>query len=92
MTLLDDFYLNKEIYVLNCIVRDDINMERLRNRNRPKDRFVKYFDDELLNSLSIKRKNIDFVLSILKPRRVFTVNTEDKLTATSLILRNIVGL
>ena len=92
LTLLDDFYLNKDIYVLNCIVRDDVNVERLRNRNRPKDRFVKYFDDELLNSLSIKRKNIDFVLSILKPRRVFNVNTEDKLAATSLILRNIDGI
>lgn len=81
------FYSNYRTLLFLCHVDEDVNISRLKTRNKPGDRFLFSDDKEMADALRVKAENLKFVA-----RRLSCVKKEElDLTVCEPAVRQILG-
>ena len=74
--------LKEEMYrydtlLVDCLIDEEENYQRLAERDKPDDRFLKAGEAGCKQLLERKRKNIEIVLNMIKLQRIMTMETSE---------------
>ncbi len=84
--MIRDNYNNNDYYVFSCILDIEENVKRINTRNRQGDRFVV---DNIMKQKELlikKNNNINFVLTKIKPKKMYCLNSNDLYNAKNYII------
>lgn len=83
------FYSFVPTIIFYCYVNQDVNIQRLKNRNKSGDRFLFSEKEDIKNALSVKEKNILFILKRIKNVKIIPINISNADDALLLMLEQL---
>ena len=77
--VLSTIYADRDVHIFNCELSMEENLRRLKGRGRGGDRFIAADDEGTIMNISVKRNNLDKVLSLTdcKKRKINFDNGDD---------------
>ena len=74
--VLSTIYADRNVRIFNCELSMEENLRRLKGRGRGGDRFIAEDDESTIKNISVKRNNLDKVLSLTDCRKC-TLNLDN---------------
>ena len=88
---IKNFYQKDNVYLINCVIEEEENVNRLKKRSREKDRFLLEDDKDMREALQLKRNNLDSVIYAVNPRNCITIKLDNTDDACN-IVKNYIGV